>query len=151
MRITLVAVGRFRRDHLHGLYDVYAARLSWPLDLKEVVARKPLTDEALKAEEGELLLGAVPAGATLVALDADGKALASDSFAERLRDWRDSGVQDLAFAIGGADGLAAKVLARADLKLSLGPMTWPHMLVRVMLAEQLYRAQAILSGHPYHR
>ncbi|RDD61112.1 23S rRNA (pseudouridine(1915)-N(3))-methyltransferase RlmH [Ferruginivarius sediminum] len=151
MRITLAAVGRFRRDSLRSLYDDYAARIAWSLEVKEVVARKPVEGEALKAEEGELLLAAVPGGATLVALDAGGKTLSSEAFAERLRAWRDTGVQDLAFVVGGADGLADDVLRRADLKLSLGAMTWPHMLVRVLLAEQLYRAQAILSGHPYHR
>lgn len=151
MRITIAAVGRFRNNHLRGLYEDYLARLAWPVSLKEVVARKPLKADALRMEEGELLMAALPERATLVCLDAGGRALSSTDFAARIRDWRDTGVQDLAFAIGGADGLARALLARADLKLSLGAMTWPHMLARVMLMEQLYRAQTILSGHPYHR
>ena len=101
--------------------------------------------------EGALLLAAVPAGATVVVLDAGGRALDSPALAARLRTWRDAGVGDVAFLIGGAEGLDADVVAGADLVLSLGPMTWPHLLARAMLAEQIYRAQCILEGHPYAR
>ena len=86
-----------------------------------------------------------------VALDGAGKALSSEEFARRIGAWRDDGVPCLAFLIGGADGHGAAVLKRADLALSFGPMVWPHLLVRAMLAEQLWRAASILSGHPYHR
>jgi 23S rRNA (pseudouridine1915-N3)-methyltransferase len=86
-----------------------------------------------------------------VALDERGKALPSEAFAAKIGDWRDRGAGDLAFLIGGADGHGDAVRARADFLLAFGPMTWPHMLVRGMLAEQLYRAQQILAGHPYHR
>lgn len=151
MRITLAAVGRFKREPLREVFDGYVGRLTWALALKEVVARKPGTAESVREEEGRLLLDACPPDAVTVALDAGGKAMSSAAFADRLAGWRDDGRQDLAFVIGGADGLAPAVLNRADLKLSLGPMTWPHMLVRVLLAEQLYRAQCILLGHPYHR
>ena len=101
--------------------------------------------------EGELILAALPAGARFVALDQRGAAWTSRDFADRLASWRDSGTAALAFAIGGAEGLAAAVIDRADTVLSLGMMTWPHFLVRGMLLEQLYRAQQILAGHPYHR
>ena len=97
------------------------------------------------------LLAAVPQGARLVALDERGKNLDSPAFAALMGRWQDDGLGDLAFAIGGPDGLSPAVLERADLTLSLGPMTWPHLLVRVLLVEQLYRAQSILDGHPYHR
>jgi 23S rRNA (pseudouridine1915-N3)-methyltransferase len=101
--------------------------------------------------EGELILAALPDGARLVALDERGAAWSSRDLAERLGGWRDGGVATLAFAIGGADGLAPAVVERADAVLSLGAMTWPHLLARCLLLEQLYRAQQILAGHPYHR
>ena len=104
-----------------------------------------------KVREAELILEALPPAATLVVLDERGAAWSSREFADRLAAWRDRGIPDLAFAIGGAEGLGAAVLDRATATLSLGPMTWPHLLVRGMLLEQLYRAQQILAGHPYHR
>jgi 23S rRNA (pseudouridine1915-N3)-methyltransferase len=103
------------------------------------------------AREGELLLQAAPAGATLVALDRRGKVLDSQAFADRLARWRDNSVSDVAFLIGGAEGHAEPLLKKADLVLSFGAMTWPHLLARAMLAEQIYRAQQLLAGHPYHR
>ncbi len=151
MRIHVIAVGRARRGAARDLYEDYAGRLAWKITLREIEEKRPLAARALKTREGELLLGAIPKGATLVALDAGGKALSSTALAGRLENWRDNGAADLAFFIGGAEGLDKGVLDRADFVLSLGPMTWPHMLVRAMLAEQLYRAQSILTGHPYHR
>jgi 23S rRNA (pseudouridine1915-N3)-methyltransferase len=101
--------------------------------------------------EAELILAALPAGARLVALDERGQAWSSRELAVRLGVWRDQGVAAIGFAIGGADGLDRAVIERADAVLSLGAMTWPHLLVRSLLLEQLYRAQQILAGHPYHR
>ena len=106
---------------------------------------------ALKLREAELILAARPDGARLVALDQTGAAWSSRDLAERLAFWRDGGAAALAFAIGGAEGLGPAVLERADAVISLGPMTWPHLFVRSMLLEQLYRAQQIHAGHPYHR
>jgi 23S rRNA (pseudouridine1915-N3)-methyltransferase len=151
MRLWLAAVGRGRTDPARGIFEHYAGRLTPPLTLREVVARKTAAPEKLVEEEGRLLLAAIPEGAVLVALDGKGKALSSEALAKQLGHWRDEGVRDVAFAIGGADGLSPKVRQKAAMILSLGPMTWPHMLVRAMLAEQLYRAQTILAGHPYHR
>lgn len=102
-------------------------------------------------QEALALLRRVPPGAVVVALDQRGTALTSPDLANRLGGWRDDGRREIAFLIGGAAGLGRSVLDRADLVLSLGPMTWPHLLVRAMLAEQLYRAVMILQGHPYHR
>ncbi len=113
--------------------------------------RRPLAPDQLKAREAELLLAALPEGARVVTLDAAGKALTSPQLADLIARWRDDGTRDLAFVIGGAEGLDEGLRRRADLTLSLGRMTWPHLLVRAMLAEQLYRAQQILAGHPYHR
>lgn len=151
MRITLLAVGRMKAGAAQDLYELYAARLRWPITVKEVEERRPLPPEALKEQEGALLLAALPRGARTIALDEGGRQLSSRDFAAQLGRWQDDGVQDLAFLIGGADGLAQEARKAADVILSLGRMTWPHMLVRGLLAEQLFRAESILAGHPYHR
>jgi 23S rRNA (pseudouridine1915-N3)-methyltransferase len=101
--------------------------------------------------EGLLLSRAIPEGSALCVLDERGKTLSSPELAQILAQWRDAGRQDAAFVIGGADGVDPSLRARADLAISFGRMVWPHMLVRVMLAEQLYRAATILAGSPYHR
>ena len=104
-----------------------------------------------KAEEGRQLQSTVLPGGVLVTLDEHGKSLSSPALAEALGRWRDNGKPAATFLIGGADGLDPGVTAASDLVLSFSPLTWPHQLVRIMLAEQLYRATTILSGHPYHR
>jgi 23S rRNA (pseudouridine1915-N3)-methyltransferase len=149
--LWIAAVGRGGRAVSGGVYEDYARRLNWPLELREVELRQTLPPEKRKIHESEKLLAAVPEGAVLVALDEKGKALSSREFALKLGAWRDDGIADLAFLVGGADGLDQSIREKAALVLSLGPMTWPHLLVRGMLAEQLYRAQSILTGHPYHR
>jgi 23S rRNA (pseudouridine1915-N3)-methyltransferase len=151
MRLWLAAVGRAKPGPELDLFQQYARRLTPPLTLREVEEKRPLPIPDRKAREAELLLAAIPAGAVVVALDERGKSPGSEAFAERLGRWRDDSVGDVAFLIGGADGHGDAVRSRADLLLSFGAMTWPHMLVRAMVAEQLWRAQAILSGHPYHR
>ncbi len=151
MRIALVAVGRAKPGPALALYELYAERLAWPITLTEIEERRPLKPAALKAREGELLLAALPRGASVVALDETGRHMTSRNFATLLGRWRDEGARDIALVIGGAEGLSEAVKARADLVLALGSMTWPHMLVRALVAEQLYRTQSILSGHPYHR
>jgi 23S rRNA (pseudouridine1915-N3)-methyltransferase len=151
MRIWLAAIGRAKAGPEQDLFTQYARRLTPPLTLKEAEEKRPLPVPERMAREAELLLAAIPQGAVVVALDERGKSMGSQDFARKMGQWRDQGVGDLAFLIGGADGHHQSVRDRADLLLSLGAMTWPHMLVRAMLAEQLWRAQAILSGHPYHR
>ncbi len=101
--------------------------------------------------EATLLGRAIPKGAVICALDERGKLMSSPEFATQLGRWRDDGRSDLAFVIGGADGIAPSMRAQADARLSFGKMVWPHMLARVMLTEQLYRAASILAGSPYHR
>ncbi|HWG80637.1 MAG TPA: 23S rRNA (pseudouridine(1915)-N(3))-methyltransferase RlmH [Stellaceae bacterium] len=151
MRLHIVAVGKLKAGPHAALARHYAERLAWPLAIREVEEKRPLPAAELKEREAALLLAAAPAGAVLVALDERGRSLTSAAFAQKLAQWRDSGASDLAFLIGGADGLAEAVRQKARLVLSLGAMTWPHPLVRGMLLEQLYRAQQILAGHPYHR
>lgn len=151
VRIVVVAVGLARGTPYQALYEDYAGRLSWPVELKEIKPRSALPAGRARAEEGRAILRALPKDALLVALDRLGEPLGSEAFAARLRAWQDGGVKTLGFAIGGAEGLDEAVLAAARLKLSLGAMTWPHLLARVMLIEQLYRAASIIAGHPYHR
>ncbi|MEO9900230.1 23S rRNA (pseudouridine(1915)-N(3))-methyltransferase RlmH [Nisaea sp.] len=151
MKLTLAAVGKGRRDVHSDLFTHYKGRLSWPLELREVDIRRKLPPEQLQEEEAMQLLALVPDGAIAVALDERGKTLSSAEFSSRIGTWRDDGIRDIVFLIGGADGHHDRVRNRADLLFSLGRATWPHMLVRGMIAEQLYRAQQILAGHPYHR
>ena len=151
MRLHVIAVGRLKGGPHEALARYYAERIAWPLTLRDVEEKRPLSASEIREREGALLLAAAPPRATLVALDARGQALTSEAFAERLQRWRDGGIDDLAFLIGGAEGLADAVRQKAHLVLSLGAMTWPHLLARGMLLEQLYRAQQILAGHPYHR
>jgi 23S rRNA (pseudouridine1915-N3)-methyltransferase len=151
MRIEIIAVGRARAGPERDLYNEWLRRIRWPVNLREIEEKRPLPADRLKAREAELLLAALPGDAPLVALDETGRDLSSQAFAERLGDWRDGGRPAIAFVIGGAGGLDPVVTGRADLVLSFGRLTWPHMLVRAMLAEQIYRAQQILAGHPYHR
>jgi 23S rRNA (pseudouridine1915-N3)-methyltransferase len=151
MRLHVIAVGRLKGGAHEALARYYAERLTWPLAVREVEEKRPLPAAELREREGGLLLAAVPARAAIVALDARGQPLTSEAFAQRLARWRDDGTADLAFLVGGADGLSDAVRRKAHLILSLGAMTWPHLLARGMLLEQLYRAQQILTGHPYHR
>ncbi|WP_422010593.1 23S rRNA (pseudouridine(1915)-N(3))-methyltransferase RlmH [Reyranella sp.] len=151
MKITIAAIGRASRGPERDLYDHYAGRIRWPLVLRELEEKRKLPAPQLMQREGELLLDAAPAGATLVMLDRRGKTLDSEAFAARLGGWRDTSVSDVAFLIGGADGHTEAMLKKATLILSFGAMTWPHLLARGMLAEQIYRAQQLLAGHPYHR
>jgi 23S rRNA (pseudouridine1915-N3)-methyltransferase len=151
MRTLVLAVGRLKPGPLKALERDYAERLSGPLVIREVEERRKLSAAEMREREGALLLAALPKGAYAVALDPRGAPLSSADFAARLAGWRDSGRMELAFLIGGAEGLSESVRVRADFVLSLGSMTWPHFLARGMLLEQLYRAQQILAGHPYHR
>ena len=150
MRLTIACIGRAGRGPERGLYEHYAGRIRWPLALRELEEKKKLPPAELIRREGALLLGAVPDNAVRVALDRRGKILDSEAFARRLGGWRDDGA-DVAFLIGGADGHGEPLLGQASLVLSFGAMTWPHLLARAMLAEQIYRAQQVLAGHPYHR
>jgi len=151
VEVHLIAIGRARRGPEQALFAHYAERLRHPFKLVEVEEKRPLSGAELQDREAALLLAAIPEGAAVIALDERGKHLDSPAFAKTLADWRDRGVRSTAILIGGADGLTDAVRARADLVLCLGKMTWPHMLVRGLIAEQLYRAQQIDAGHPYHR
>ena len=141
MRYHLLVIARLRKGPERDLYDDYARRIRIPIDLREF-EDKGRADKGRRGRESDSLLEAIPAGATVVALDERGRDLTSVEFAGRLGRWRDE---------GGADGLDERVRDRADLTLALGRLTWPHLMTRVLLVEQIYRAQEILAGHPYHR
>src|SRR6056297_3663394 len=155
MRVHICAVGRLRTGPERALIDDYITRFDrtgrglglGPLALHEVEDRKG----GGMAAEAALLERVIPKGAVIVALDERGKLMSSPEFSDRLAGWRDAGRGDVGFVIGGADGIAPSLRAQADFSLSFGKMVWPHMLARVMLSEQLYRAASILAGSPYHR
>jgi 23S rRNA (pseudouridine1915-N3)-methyltransferase len=158
MRLIVAAVGRLK-DAERELYDRYAKRFDaagralglGPLQLSEIGEARAATPELRKGDEAQRLLKAAGAAEATVVLDEGGRALSSAAFARFLAERRDGGAKSMAFLVGGPDGHGAEALKTATMKLSLGPMTLPHGLARIVLAEQLYRAATILSGHPYHR
>jgi 23S rRNA (pseudouridine1915-N3)-methyltransferase len=147
--LRVIAVGRLKDAPEAALFARYADRMRPKLSLTEIPEARGAPVE-IKRREGTALLAALPGAAFVVVLDQGGDAPDSARLAVLLERWRGLG-RPVCFLIGGAEGLDAAVLARADFTLSLGALTWPHFLVRAMLAEQLYRAHAIAAGHPYHR
>lgn len=159
MRLLIAAVGRLKSGPEAELVLDYVERarrlgrsIGFPdVAVVEIEAPKALAGETRRTRESELLLAATPAGASLAALDERGDLLTSDEFAGLLERWRDAAASSAAFLIGGADGHAETLGAKADRRIAFGRATFPHLLVRTMLAEQIYRAMTILAGHPYHR
>lgn len=152
MHIHLIAIGRMQRGPTETLMQDYIRRLPWSFSVREIELKKPSQDtDSRKAQEAERLLAEIPKSAVTIALDERGKQLTSRDLARQIGRWQDDGIRDLALIIGGADGLDDSVRKAARMVLGLGALTWPHMLVRAMLAEQMYRSWAILQGHPYHR
>lgn len=138
MLLHIVARGKIGRSAEAELVDRYLTRIPWPTKVTELPDRGGNMPE-------------MPANGIAIALDERGKALASTELARKLESWRDSGKREVRFLIGAADGHEEEQRAAADLLMSFGPATWPHLLVRAMLAEQLFRATSILANHPYHR
>ncbi|PWK61691.1 23S rRNA (pseudouridine(1915)-N(3))-methyltransferase RlmH [Roseicyclus mahoneyensis] len=155
MRVHICAVGRLRGGPERALADDYLTRFDRTGRAMGLTSGGVIEVEDRKgggmAAEADLLRRAIPRGAAIWVLDERGQMLTSPDFADRLAGLRDAGQPDLAICIGGADGLARELVAEAGLAISLGRMVWPHMLVRAMLSEQLYRAASILAGGPYHR
>lgn len=139
MRIRLFARGRIGQSPEAELVQRYVRRLPWRMDITEW------------PDQGAADFPPADGATRTILLDERGKSLDSATFAAQIARWRDDGVRELRFAIGAADGFDDAARARADLLIAFGPMTWPHMMARAMLAEQLWRAASILSGHPYHR
>lgn len=151
MNITLCAVGRLRSGPELDLFETYIQRLPWKVDVCEIEVKEAVSQKKKNLIECEQLAAKVPQRAKVICLDSRGKVLSSEAVADSMGKWRDSGVRDLCIVIGGADGLDEHLLQRADMVLSFGAVTWPHMLMRVLLAEQLFRWHCILTDHPYHR
>jgi 23S rRNA (pseudouridine1915-N3)-methyltransferase len=159
MRLLIAAIGKLKQGPERDLFAHYLGRAEAagrklhlsPLNVMEVAESRAATAKARMQAEAEALLTKIPVSQKLVCLDPGGGAISSEALARLLAKYRDDGVEGVAFAIGGADGLANEALAKAAKVLSLGPMTLPHGLARIVLAEQLYRAATILAGHPYHR
>lgn len=151
MKISIIAVGKLGQDPENTILQRYIKRIPWQVSLSEVAEKRPVKGKERGSREAELLTGKLPKGAFVVALDEKGKEFSSRALAAAIDGWRNRGINNLAFIIGGASGLDSRLRDSADVVMSLGRMTWPHALARAMLAEQLYRASAILEGHPYHR
>jgi len=158
MRIAIGAIGRMKAGPERDLVARYLDRAGASgkslglsgFDVLESTESRAGSAAARKAEEAKALRALLPEGIVVV-LDERGKSMDSEAFARRLARWRDDSRPALSFVIGGADGLDPAFVGAADLALSFSPMVWPHQLARIMLAEQLYRATTILTGHPYHR
>lgn len=151
MKTGLYVVGRIKPGPEKALFDHYAARLSRPLDVVEAVENRRLPACEMRASEADLLLAKIPPDSVVLVLDERGHEIDSRGLAVLWRGWQDEGTRHLAIVIGGADGVHDNLKRRADKIISLGRMTWPHMLVRGLVAEQLFRVQCILGNHPYHR
>ncbi|MBI1328973.1 MAG: 23S rRNA (pseudouridine(1915)-N(3))-methyltransferase RlmH [Alphaproteobacteria bacterium] len=159
MRLHILAVGVARGTPEGSLTDDYIGRAKaigkragfTNVEVVEVPVSKLRESRSRIREEGERLAARIPQGAHAIFLDAKGKGMTSEDFAEALAALRDAGARDLVFLIGGPDGLDPGPAVKASRSLAFGPQIWPHLLVRAMLAEQVYRAFTILSGHPYHR
>lgn len=154
MQVSILSIGRWKAGSAKALFEDYRQRLTWPVTLIELEEKRKLPPAQLRQAEAALLRAALPkdrAGSAIIVLDEGGKALASADFARRIGTWRDDGRRHLVCLIGGADGHEPALKREGDLLLSLGAMTWPHLLVRGLILEQIYRAQQILAGHPYHR
>jgi 23S rRNA (pseudouridine1915-N3)-methyltransferase len=158
VKLAVIAVGRLKDGPERGLVERYSERAAGlgrglglaPLQFIEIPESRARRGADRQAEEAAAILDRT-AGAVLVVFDERGKSLTSEAFAQRIAGWRDGGRAAAAFVIGGPDGLDRRVRAAADLVLSFGALTVPHQLVRVLVAEQLYRALTIMAGHPYHR
>jgi 23S rRNA (pseudouridine1915-N3)-methyltransferase len=159
MRLVVIAVGRLRRGperelagRYHERFDEMARRLGFRgLAIHEIPESRARDAATRMAGETAAISAQIPEKSVLIALDERGDSIDSAAFAGHLARWRDQGVENTIFAIGGADGLSPDLRRKATLKLAFGAATWPHQLVRVMLLEQIYRAATILAGHPYHR
>ncbi len=148
--ITLITVGKNKDAALQSLIDDYAKRMTWRVNVVEIPAPQ-VSDAERKSREAELIRKALPEKCVKIFLDERGKNFDSPSFAKKIEQYFSNAQNHLCFVIGGADGLDENLREEADWLLCFGQMTWPHRLVRLMLTEQLYRAESILVGHPYHR
>jgi len=152
MKIQILAIGKMKKNCPEKqIIDDYIKKTLWPVEIHEAEEHRPLSPEQIKEAEGKLLEKMIPKGAKVIVLDEKGKQLNSHEFAEQIQSWKNQSVGDVAFLIGGAFGHSPQIKQRADLLLSFGRMTLPHMLMRTVLTEQIYRAFTLSEGHPYHK
>lgn len=153
MKISIISIGKFENSPHKQVFETYIKRLKWKVELKELDLKNSqnLSVPKIKEGEGALILKALKPSSKLIILDEDGKQFSSVAFSKMISDFAVAGDSDLSFVIGGSDGLSEEILQKSNLKISFGKMTFPHLMVRAILAEQLYRAQSIIAGHPYHR
>lgn len=153
MKITIISIGKFENSPHKAVFENYLKRLKWKIELKELELKNAqnFPVEKIKEGEGELILKALKPSSKLILLDEKGQQFSSRNFAKLIADFGIEGNSDLTFVIGGADGLSQELLQKNHLKISFSNMTFPHLMVRAILAEQLYRAATIIGGHPYHR
>ncbi len=151
MDVTILAVGRWKRGPERELFERYVERCPWRIELVELVLTRSVAAGALRRAESDLLRTRLDGRRPFLMLDERGEDLTSEAFAEMFGRFRDAGTRGIAFVIGGADGVDDALRAAATRTVAFGRTTWPHLLTRVLLAEQLYRASTILARHPYHR
>lgn len=151
MKISLIVVGKIKKGVFQDLYQLYERRLRFPLVLKEIEVREGLSDVMRMQTEGTQILKLISPETYVIALDEKGIQLSSQGFADFYASLKEKSLKEVVFVIGGAFGLSEAVRARANTILAFGALTWPHLMVRSLLVEQLYRAQQILAGHPYHK
>ena len=151
MKFILSCIGKMKQGPQQDLLTLYKNRLKTPLIVHEFEAKASMPTLKRQEAEAELLLTPFQDHGFIIALDERGKEFSSQDFADKIQDIKNQGYKTLGFIIGGADGLHPLLKERVDLFMCLGRLTWPHMLVRALLAEQLYRGESILAGHPYHR
>ena len=145
MKITIIAIGKCKKNSPEAeIIAEYVKRSAWQITIKEA-------DNSNQAEEARFLQGAIPSGAKVIVLDERGENLKSTELAHKIETWQLNGCSEICFLIGGADGHLPETRQRADLLLSFGKLTLPHILMRAVLAEQIYRIQTIINHHPYHR
>ena len=150
MRIFIITIGRLKSGPEKLLADRFIKQITWPLTVCEVEAKKKLKPQNLIRREGKLLVDACPNNAKIIAMDRSGQQFTSLEFADQIKKWQQD-AKNIVFIIGGPYGLDKSVIESAELVLSFGQLTWPHMLARAMLLEQLYRVQQITKRHPYHK
>lgn len=151
MRVTIAALGKMKPSPEQELLTKYLRQTPWQIAIKELEVKKNLPTHSRMQAEAALLQEACADAHIRIALDERGQHLSSEALAAKISGWQQQGHSHLAFLIGGQDGLDESIRKQASLILSFGALTWPHMLVRAMLGEQLYRCHTILTGHPYHR
>ncbi|MDD2839645.1 MAG: 23S rRNA (pseudouridine(1915)-N(3))-methyltransferase RlmH [Rickettsiales bacterium] len=151
MKINILSIGKFKDENCEALFFEYKKRMNFDINLKELVLKKNFDGEKLKEEEGKLLLQNISNNSKTIVLDERGKIITTLDFCNLITKYQDNSVGEINFIIGGSEGLSQEVRDKADFILSFGKMVFPHLFVRVMLIEQLYRVCTIQKGHPYHK